>query len=151
MHTTDLSYVRTRCCGAKDAVGRKDIKVSSRRTTFLVRCKRIGDQDTVMFEILNKRNNNPSGYYFYADPAWLRVGIYAYKPEWHKSARYNFVIKRWRGPVVGIRTYGRRSNWLSFWETRNSNGYLRAYKNPVYYTSSFPSIDKTFTLEAGMV
>ena len=53
--------------------------------------------------------------------------------------------------VVGIRTYGAHSNWLSFGETSNNHGYVRAYQNPVHSSNSFLSIDKTFTLEAGMV
>ena len=150
-HKTDNSYLRTRCCGGKDAVGRKDVKVPSRRTTFLVHCKRIGNQNTVMFEILNNRNNYPSGYYFYADPAYLRYGIYAYKPQWDDKPLFNFIINRWRGPVVGIRTYGARSNWLSFGETRNSDGYVRAYRNPAPNNpNSLPSMAETYTLEAGM-
>ena len=150
-HKYDTSYVRTRCCGGKDAVGRKDVKVPSRRTTFRVHCKRIGNTNTVMFEILNNKNNNPSGYYIYANPAYLRYALRVYKPEWDKRPTFNFVIKRWRGPVVAIRTYGAGSNWWSFGETSNTDGYVRAYKNPVYSTNSFPNIDKTFTLEAGMV
>ena len=149
-HKTDNSYLRTRCCGGKDAVGRKDVKVPSRRTTFRVHCKRIGNQDTVLFEILNSRNNYPSGYYFYADPAYLRYGIYAYKLQWDDKNRCNFIIKRWRGPVVGIRTYGANSNWLSFGETSNSDGYVRAYRNRVHNTNSFPGMAETYTLEAGM-
>ena len=103
-----------------------------------------------MFEILNKINNYPSGYYFYVNPYYRRYGLRAYKPQWDKGTRFNFVIKRWRGPVVGIRTYGSHSDWLSFKDERNSDGSVKAYKNQVYYFSDFPSMDKTFTLEAGM-
>ena len=155
-HRTDNRYLRTRCCGVKDAVGRRDVTVRSRRSTFLVHCEHLdGIQDTVKFEILNKRNNSPSGYYFYADPWQSRTGLIEYKPEWvdkDQRCRFNFVIHRWRGPVVAIRTYRhnllRASNWFSFWETENSNGYVRAYKSP---PNAFPSLPKTFILEAGMV
>ena len=101
-----------------------------------------------MFEILNNKDNNASGYYFYANPLYLKYGIYAYKPEWDTKPLFNFIIKRWRGPVVGIRTYGARSNWLSFWET--NDGYVRAYGHPVLDANSLPSMAETYTLEAGM-
>ena len=149
-HKGDLSYLRTRCCEVKDVLGRKDVKVPSRHTTFLVHCERIDKQNTVKFEILKGKNNEPSGYYIYADRAYQQYGMYAYKPEWDTKHRVNFIIKRWRGPVVAIRTYGAGSNWWSFGETSNTDGYVRAYKNP-YSTNSFPKVDKTFTLEAGMV
>lgn len=77
--------------------------------------------------------------------------MYAYKPQWDNKPLFNLIIRRWRGAVAGIRIYGAHSNWLSFGETSNSHGYVRAYQNPVHSSNSFPSIDKTFILEAGMV
>ena len=76
--------------------------------------------------------------------------MYAYKPKWGERPLFNFIIKRWRGPVVAIRTYY-NPNWWSFDERHDSDGYVTAYNSPVFYTNSFPSLDKTFTLEAGMV
>ena len=105
-----------------------------------------------MFEILNKEDNNPSGCYIDANPYYKKWGLRVFKPQWDKGTRLNFVIKRWRGPVVGIRIYGYESDWLSFKDEKNSDGLVKAYKNPVKYPySDFPSIDKTFTLEKGMV
>lgn len=146
-HKTDNSYLRTRCCGSKDAVGRKDVTVPGKRTTFLIHCKRSGDQNTVMFEILNSKNNNPSGYYFYADPRYQRQGIYAYKPSWGQANLFNFIIKRWMGPVIALRTAVSRSNWLSFSET--GHGYV-SFRNRFSNQNSFPSMADTFTLEEGI-
>ena len=108
------------------------------------------------FEILNKRNA-PSGYYFYADPIYYRYGLYAYKPEWDdddEQYKYNFIIQRWRGPVVAIRmqgttrprSIGEMSNWLKFSDSHD--GYVSGYKN--LYQGRFPSMADTFTLEAGI-
>ena len=153
-HKTDNSYLRTRCCGGKDAVGRKDITVPGRHTTFLVHCKRSNNQNVFRFEILSNRNT-PSGYFFYADPVYYKWGLYAYKPKWDDGYKFNFIIKRWRGPVVairmqgkaGARTYQESSNWLKFSET--SHGYVSGYKNLYQNPPGFPSMVDTFTLEAG--
>ncbi|XP_078354049.1 uncharacterized protein LOC144638704 [Oculina patagonica] len=150
-HKTDNSYLRTRCCGAKDAVGRKDITVPGQHTTFLIHCKRANNQNVFRFEILSKRNS-PSGYYFYADPTYYKWGLYAYKPQWDDGYKFNFIIERWRGPVVAIRMQGKAgsrylsesSNWLKFSET--GDGYVSGYKN--LYRGGFPSMADTFTLEA---
>ena len=146
-HSTDNSFLRTRCCGGKDAVGRKDVTVPGKRTTFLIHCQRVHNQNTVKFEILNSRNNNPSGYYFFADGGYRNQGIYAYKPSWHEGTLFNFIIKRWRGPVVAIRTFGASSNWLTFSDT--GHGYV-SFRNPFSDQNEFPSMADTYTLEAGI-
>ena len=66
--------------------------------------------------------------------------MYAYKPQWDNKPLFNLIIRRWRGAVVGIRTNEAHSNWLSFGETNNSNGYVRAYQNPVHSSNSFHSM-----------
>ena len=102
----DNSYLRTRCCGAKDAVGRSDVKVPGRRTTFLIHCQRIGNENTCKCEMLSGKNNNPSGYYFYADLDWAQYGIWAEEyTDDPDSVYFELVLHRWRGPVIVIRTY----------------------------------------------
>ncbi|KAJ7386524.1 hypothetical protein OS493_008660 [Desmophyllum pertusum] len=153
-HKTDNSYLRTRCCGGKDAVGRKDVTVPGRRTTFIVHCQQANNQNVFRFEILGKNNYAPSGYFFYANPTYYQYGLYAYKPKWDDGYKFNFIIQRWRGPVVGIRMQGKaggskhaseRSNWLKFSE--DGDGYVSGYNNP-YRRGSFPSMADAFTLEA---
>lgn len=123
------------CCGAKDAVGRSDVKVPGRRTTFIIHCQRIGNENTFKFEILNKKNNNPWGYYFYADLDWAQYGIWAEEyTDDPDSVYFEFVLHRWCGPVIAIRTYRPGpdpSNWVTFEERRNSDGRVTAFRNLV--------------------
>lgn len=106
------------------------------------------------FEILNGKNNNPSGYYFYTDLDWVQYGIgaeeYTDDPD---SVYFEFVLHRWRGPVIAIRTYRPGtypSNWVTFWERRNSDGRVTAFRNLVYdKKNSLPNFADTYTLEAG--
>ncbi|KAK2563042.1 hypothetical protein P5673_014052 [Acropora cervicornis] len=149
----DNSYLRTRCCGAKDAVGRSDVKVPGRRTTFLIHCQRIGNENTFKFEILNEKNNNPSGYYFYADLKWAQYGIWAKEYTDDPDPNYfEFVLHRWCGPVIAIRTYRPGpdpSNWVTFGERRNSDGRVTAFRNLVSdKKNSLPNFADTYTLEA---
>ncbi|KAJ7386527.1 hypothetical protein OS493_008663 [Desmophyllum pertusum] len=68
--------------------------------------------------------------------------------------KFNFIIDRWRGPVVGIRMQGKAgarsyqdsSNWLKFSET--GHGYVSGYKNLYRNPPGFPNMVDTFTLEA---
>ena len=155
-HKGDTSYLRTRCCGVKDAVGRKDITLPGTKTTFIVHCLRANNENVFRFEILSS-SKNPSGYYFDADPVYSQYGVYANKLTRVSAKdryRFNFIVSRKRGPVIGIRTQGKageryesmRSNWLKFHD--GGRGSVTGYKN--LYTRNFPSMEDTFTLEAGM-
>ncbi|KAL9950612.1 hypothetical protein ACROYT_G043135 [Oculina patagonica] len=156
-HKGGGSYLRTRCCGGKDAVGRDDVTVPGRRTTFMVHCLKANNQNVFRFEILNWWNNNPSGYFFYANPSYYQYGLYAYKPTSAKAKyayRFNFIIKRWRGPILAIRTQGKagaradsdKSNWLKFRD--DGDGYVSGYQNLYRSPPGFPSLTDAFTLES---
>lgn len=77
-HKGDTSYLRTRCCGVKDAVGRKDITLPGTKTIFIVHCLRANNENVFRTEILSS-SKNPSCYYFDADPVYSQYGVYANK------------------------------------------------------------------------
>ncbi|KAL9950617.1 hypothetical protein ACROYT_G043140 [Oculina patagonica] len=150
------SYLRTRCCGAKDATGRTDVTEPGRRTTFLIHCKRANNQNVFSFEILAKDKNTPSGYFFYADPNHYKIGLYARKlsSKAKHAHKFNFIIDRWRGPVVAIRTQGKagttkeqeKSMWLKFSDT--GHGYVSGHNNLYRDPPGFPNFSDMFSLEA---
>ena len=124
------------------------------RTTFIIHCQRIGNENTFKFEILNEKNNNPSGYYFYADLDWAQYGIWAEEyTDDPDSVYFEFVLHRWCGPVIAIRTYKPGpdpNNWVTFGERRNSDGRVTAFRNLVSdKKNSLPNFADTYTLEAG--
>lgn len=126
-HKDDTSNFCTRCCGRKDAVGRKDIAIPGTHTTFIV-------------HFLKENNEN--------------INEKLTKVKAADRYRFNFIVSRKRGPVIGIRTQGKpgktyesmRSNWLKFQD--GHRGYVSGYKNP--YNGNFPSMEDTFTLETGL-
>ena len=124
----------------------------SRRSTFLIHCKRVNGQTTVRFEILNREDNRPSGYYFYAYKHGEVYGLYANKPEWYKSNEYDFKLQRWRGPVVAMQTVGKWASWLTFKDGSDTDGRIYARKRVQSSNGKaiFPGLIDSFTLEAGI-
>jgi hypothetical protein len=142
--TTDASYARTRCCGVKDVVGREDVKVPGRRTTFHVRCNTIGEELTARFEVLKYQSNEPSGYYLYANPRYS--SMYVVNSPNAADRKANFVLQRWQaGPQIGIKSLS-RDTWLTFYE--DGSGSINV-KNKQVSNNPFPYVGDRFTIEIG--
>ncbi|XP_031571908.1 uncharacterized protein LOC116306019 [Actinia tenebrosa] len=141
----DNSYVRTRCCGGKDAVGRTDVMIPGLRTTFRVHCGKIGNQDTVRFEVLTDKRTGvirPSGYYFYADTRWKK--LFSKQNPSSSDSDANFILTRWRGPVIAIKS-ARNRYWWTFAE--DGHGSILIKSHTVQRYPRFPPLYDAFTLE----
>ena len=125
-------------------IGRADVKVPGRRTTFRVHCGVINNEYTVRFEILKTGSNEPSGYYFYGDPNW--DDIYAKQNPSSTDRKANFVLKRWRGPVTAIKSL-QTNNWLTFFE--DDDGLVSVERKPLSQYPEFPHLYDAFNLELG--
>ncbi|KAL9977466.1 hypothetical protein ACROYT_G014872 [Oculina patagonica] len=149
------SYLQTFCW--RDREGRTEVTEPGKRTTFLVHCQRANNQNVFRFEVLSSHKNTPSGYYFYADPDNYETALVTRKlsPGTKHAHRFNFIIKRWRGPVVAIQTQGKagatkeneKSMWLRY--TRK-DGYAADYVSSYRKQQPFPNFTDMFSLEAGI-
>jgi len=145
------SYIRTRCCGGKDAVGRADVLIPGIHTTFRVHCGNIDVQHTVRFEVLTDRRTDvarSSGYYFYADTRWNRM--FSKRSPSSSDRDANFILTRWRGSVVAIKS-ARNRYWWAFSEDGHGSILIRSRSSTVERYPRFPPLYDAFTLEMGRI
>jgi hypothetical protein len=101
----------------------------------------------VRFEVLtNKRTGvvRPSGYYLYADERYGRM--YSKQNPSSSDQEANFILKRWRGPVIAIKS-ARNRYWWTFLDDGHGSILIKSTKVERY--PNFPPLYDAFTLELG--
>lgn len=144
--STDAKYVRTRCCGVKDVVGREDIRIPTLRSTFKVHCnlQLLGEhRPVVQFEVLKYDNAQPSGHFLYANPTSSKPLYVVRNPDF-ASAGVSFVLDRWKaGTQIGIQTLGREA-WWSFYDDGDGDINVRSASKSQF---PIPNVSERFSIE----